>query len=119
MSCSFSSKIYFGMLNKNWENECRIRFLRKNTFEFQTKIDKKCDDDVLSRIKMCCKKNILCWKWKKGFLRKMLVGIKDDRDSVTRWENLQKRYGLRLDSCFLFCYFLKFHCAYFRNKAWN
>ena len=74
---------------KNWEDECRIRFLRKDIFECQTKIDKKCDDDVLSRIKMCCKKNILCWK-KKGFLRKMLVGIKDDRDSVTRWEIYKK-----------------------------
>ena len=29
------------------------------------------------------KKKMTCWD-KKGFLRKMLVGIKDDRDSVTR-----------------------------------
>ena len=48
----------------------------------------------------------------------MLVGIKDDRDSMTRQENLQKsRFGLdrsfplrRLSS--------KFHCAYFGNKSW-
>ena len=41
---------------------------------------------------MCCKKKkYTMLKMKKGFLRKMLVGIKDDRDSVTRWENLQKK----------------------------
>ena len=93
---------------KNWEDKCRIRFLRKNIFECQTKIDKKkCDDDVLSGIKMCCKKKYIYYveNEKRVFFTKMLVGIKDDRDSVTRWENLQKRYGLRLDRCFLFCYF--------------
>ena len=31
-----------------------------------------------------------CWK-RKSFYEKMLVWIKDDRDSVTRWENLQKK----------------------------
>ena len=72
-------------------------FFRKNIFECQTKIDKKCDDDVLSRIKMCCKKNILCWKWKKGVLRKMLVWIKEDRDSVTRpkSENVEKNWKIK------------------------
>ena len=31
---------------------------------------------------------------KKVFLRKMLVWIKDDRDSMTRQENLQKKIGI-------------------------
>ena len=86
-------KISFGMLNKKIEKMSVVFvFFEKNIFECQTKIDKKkCDDDVLSRIKMCCKKNIYYVEnEKRGFLRKMLVGIKDDRDSVTRWENLQK-----------------------------
>ena len=55
---------------------------------------------------------------KKVFTKKMLVWIKDDRDSVTQWENLQKRCGLRLDRCFLCCRFSsKFHRAYFDNEA--
>ena len=82
------------------------------------KIGKK---NVLSRIKRCCQKKIyiVLKTIKKKFLWKMLVWIKDDRDNVTRWENLQKRWGLRLDRCFLFCRFSsKFHRVYFDNKAW-
>ena len=44
------------------------------------------------------KKNVCCWKQnmyhfendKKKFLQEMLVWIKNDQDSVTRRENLQK-----------------------------
>ena len=43
-------------------------FFEKNIFECQTKIDKKCDDDVLSRIKMCCKKNTMLKMKKEVFL---------------------------------------------------
>ena len=55
---------------------------------------------------------------KKKFLRKMLVGIKDDRDSMTRQENLQKRCRFRLDRCFpFFRLSSQLHYAYFGNKA--
>ena len=58
-------------------------------------------------------------KRERVFLRKMFVWINDDRDSMTQWENLQKRYGLGLDRCFLCCRFLQsFYCAYFGNKTW-
>ena len=45
----------------------------------------------MSRIKSVDKKNAMLKMIKKKFLRKMLVGIKDDRDSMTRQENLQKK----------------------------
>ena len=51
--------------------------------------------EFLKKYKKELIKNIPCWKWpkkKEKFLRKMLVWIKDDRDSMTRWENLQKRH---------------------------
>ena len=45
----------------------------------------------MSGIKGVDKKNAMFKMIKKRFLRKMLVGIKDDRDSMTRKENLQKK----------------------------
>ena len=44
----------------------------------------------MSGIKGVDKKKCHVENDKKKFLRKMLVGIKDDRDSMTRQENLQK-----------------------------
>ena len=35
-------------------------------------------------------------KKKKKFLQKILVGIKDDRDNMTRQENLQKKIWTRI-----------------------
>ena len=74
------------MLNKKIEKMSVVFvFFEKIFLSVKQKLIKKCDDDVLSRIKMCCKKKYTMLKMKKKrFLRKMLVGIKDDRDSVTR-----------------------------------
>ena len=72
----------------------------------------------MSGIKGVDKKNAMLKMIKKKFLRKMFVGIKDDRDSMTRQENLQKRCKLGLDRCLPFCRLSsKFHCGYFGNKA--
>ena len=51
---------------------------QKMTYLEQKAADKKC-----TMLKMI--------KKKKKFLQKILVGIKDDRDNMTRQENLQKK----------------------------
>ena len=56
---------------------------------------------------------------KKKFLRKMLIGIKDDRDSMTRQENLQKKKDMDSDQIGVFFSVIfpqSFYCAYFGNK---
>ena len=51
-------------------------------------------------------KNMSCWKWSKKevFYYEKCCWIKDDRDSMTRWENLPKN-GFELDRCFPLCRF--------------
>ena len=77
---------------KNWKNECLIRFLQKKYFWVIKNWQKKTD---MSGIK-AADKNIPCWKWsrkkRKSFYEKMLVWIKEERDSVTRpkSENVEK-----------------------------
>ena len=66
-------------------------FFKKNIFLGDWEVAKKTD---MSGIKAADKKYTMLKiikKKKKFFLRKMLVWIKDDRDNVTRWENLQKK----------------------------
>ena len=75
---------------KNQKNECRIRFLRRNIFECQTKSCKKKWHVENKKVSL---KNYDVENKKKGcfLLQKMFVWIKDDQESVTRWENLQKK----------------------------
>ena len=48
----------------------------------------------------------------------MLVGIKDDRDNMTRQENLQKDMDSNQIGVFFAIVFLqKFYCAHFGSKA--
>ena len=49
----------------------------------------------------------------------MLVGIKDDRDSMTRQENLQKKDmdSDQIGVFFAVVFLQSFYCAYFGNKA--
>ena len=89
--CLFLEIGWCFILNKKWKNECRIRFLRKNIFECQTRSGKKND---MSRIKNgVVKKNDDFENKKKCYflLPKMFVWMKNDRDGVTRWKNLQKK----------------------------
>ena len=56
---------------------------------------------------------------KEIFLQKMFVWIKDDRDSVTRKKNLQKRkLDLRLEMVFLLSLFLKVYW-YALSNGWS
>ena len=81
---------------------------------WQKKIDMsgiKAADKKYTMLKMIKKKE-------KGFLRKMLVGIKDDRDSMTRQENLQEICRFGLDRCFpFFRLSSQLHYVYIGNKA--
>ena len=71
---------------------------------FKTKSGKKND---MSGIKKVLSKNDDVENKKRDpfLLRKKFVWIKDDWDSETRLENLQKKSGFGLDRCFPFCRF--------------
>ena len=80
-------------MNKKWKIEKMsvvfVFFDKKIFLSIKWKVVKKSD---MSRIKRCCWKNDDVENEKNCvLLRKMYVWMKDNRDSVTRQENYQKR----------------------------